>query len=70
MQMVDTIKCVYCGAVKHRMSKGKNARTLSGVCDMCLRRKSVQEELFSETKEDESEEKSKGVQKGRSSAQA
>jgi len=61
MQLVDTIKCVYCGHSEHRMSTGKSARQMSGVCAKCLNRDSVQKELFNETSKDEPKGKSKVV---------
>lgn len=32
MKLVDTIKCVVCGQTEHRLSQGKSARIMNGVC--------------------------------------
>lgn len=35
MKLVDTMVCVGCGVVEHRLAVGKSARQFNGVCDKC-----------------------------------
>lgn len=33
MKLVDTLTCVVCGQKEYKLSVGKSARTMSGVCN-------------------------------------
>lgn len=71
MKPVDRVKCFYCGKEERRLGKGKTGRMTYGVCDWCMKRASVQKELFDGEKEEvEPTGESANVPKGRKVATA